>query len=158
VENFEAWNGGASVCNVLQTGLAYCVAAQPSNVAPGVVAGCTSFFTETNLLCFEIAQQFGITVGQFQSWNGGSNVCNVLQSGLAYCVAGPTATVPVVPTPTNVASGVVAGCKNFYTRTDLLCFEIASSFGITVAQFEAWNGAGVCNALQTGKAYCVNGP
>ncbi|RDB14693.1 hypothetical protein Hypma_016310 [Hypsizygus marmoreus] len=160
VTNFQAWNGGANVCNVLETGLAYCVAAQPANAAPGVIAGCTSFFTETNLLCYEIAAQYGITVGQFQSWNGGSNVCNVLEPGLAYCIAGPTTTTPApsVPTPTNVASGVVAGCMNFYTETDLLCYQIAANFGITVAQFEAWNGAGVCNVLQTGKAYCVAGP
>lgn len=163
VENFQAWNGGANVCNVLQTGLAYCVAARPTNVAPGVIAGCTSFFTETNLLCYEIAAQFGITVNQFESWNGGSSVCGVLQTGLAYCVAGPatttpTTTAPPVSTPTNVASGVVAGCTNFFTETDKLCYQIAETYGITVTQFESWNGAGVCNVLQTGTAYCVAGP
>ncbi|KAF5378802.1 hypothetical protein D9615_006996 [Tricholomella constricta] len=162
VDNFEAWNGGSSVCNTLQTGLAYCVAAQPANAAPSVIAGCRSFFTETNLLCYQIAEQYGITVSQFQDWNGGSNVCNVLEPGLAYCVVGPSPTTPTtpapVPTPTNVASGVVAGCTNFFTETDLLCYQIAANFGITVTQFEAWNGAGVCNVLVTGKAYCVAGP
>ncbi|KAF8069192.1 hypothetical protein FPV67DRAFT_1491391 [Lyophyllum atratum] len=161
VENFQAWNGGANVCNVLQTGLAYCVAARPTNVAPGVIAGCTSYFTETDLLCYQIAAQYGITVTQFESWNGGSNACNVLQSGLAYCIAGPTITTPTptpVATPTNVASGVVSGCTTFFTETNLLCYEIAANYGITVTQFEGWNGAGVCNVLQTGKAYCVAGP
>ncbi|KAG5638585.1 hypothetical protein H0H81_011805 [Sphagnurus paluster] len=171
VANFEAWNG-ANVCNTLQTGRAYCVGAptqptstqpansQPTNVAPGVVSSCTSFFTETNLLCYEIAAKFGITIAQFQSWNGGANVCNILQTGLAYCVAAPTTTTPppAVQTPSNVASGVVKGCTNFFNETNLLCYQIAANFGITVTQFQAWNGAGVCNVLQTGKAYCVAGP
>ncbi|KAG6824414.1 hypothetical protein H0H92_006941 [Tricholoma furcatifolium] len=215
VEQFEAWNGGSSVCNVLESGVAYCVAAPttsattsastsktttstststsktttstststskttsstttsttttttaaassstPTNVASGVVAGCTKFFTETDLLCYEIATNYGITVDQFEAWNGGSTVCNVLESGKAYCVAGTTTTTaaPAVATPTNVASGVVSGCTAFFTETTLLCYEIASNYGITVDQFEAWNGAEVCNVLVTGDAYCVAGP
>ncbi|KAG5644213.1 hypothetical protein DXG03_008876, partial [Asterophora parasitica] len=151
VDDFQAWNGGSSVCNTLQTGLAYCVAALPANAASGVVPGCRSFFTETNLLCYQIADKFGITVAQFQSWNGGSNVCNVLETGVAYCVVGPasgspapaptspvpapTSTAPApAATPTNVAAGVVPGCTKFFTETDLLCYQIAANFGITVAQ------------------------
>ncbi|KAG6864323.1 hypothetical protein C0991_010479, partial [Blastosporella zonata] len=39
--------------------------ATPKTIAPGVVAGCTSFFTQTNpsLLCYQIASTFGITIG-----------------------------------------------------------------------------------------------
>ncbi|KAJ7593842.1 hypothetical protein C8J56DRAFT_778088 [Mycena floridula] len=36
--------------------------ATPGNVAPNVIPGCTSFFTETNLLCWQIVSQFGITL------------------------------------------------------------------------------------------------
>ncbi|KAJ6632579.1 hypothetical protein B0H10DRAFT_1901949 [Mycena sp. CBHHK59/15] len=177
VDQFQAWNGGSNVCNVLQSGKAYCIAgpstgtptqpgggATPSNVAPGVISGCTSFFTETNLLCFEIADQFSITVDQFENWNGGSTVCNVLQTGLAYCVSAPSSTgTPTQPsggaTPSNVAPGVISNCQGFFTETNLLCFQIAGQFSISVDQFEAWNGgASVCNVLQTGLAYCIQGP
>ncbi|KAG6908737.1 hypothetical protein DXG01_003441 [Tephrocybe rancida] len=160
VENFETWNGGTGVCNALQSGLAYCVGSKPSNIAPGAIATCTSYFTETTLLCYEIAAKFGITVAQFEAWNGGASVCNVLQTGVSYCVAAPatTTTAPPVATPTNVATGVISGCTNFFTETTLLCYEIAANYGITVDQFESWNGAGVCNVLVTGKAYCVAGP
>ncbi|KAG6888340.1 hypothetical protein C0995_009087 [Termitomyces sp. Mi166 len=145
--------------------------ATPSNVVPGVVSGCTLFFTETSLLC-----------NQFEAWNGGA--CNILQKGLtpglAYCVAGPTAittqtlttttyittiaptaTASASPslTPINVASGVVSGCAKFFTRTTELCTGIEAQYGISVAQFESWNGgAGICDHLESGKAYCVAKP
>ncbi|KAG5716664.1 hypothetical protein E4T56_gene16361 [Termitomyces sp. T112] len=115
IENFEAWNGGASVCNIFQKGLtpglAYCVAgpttitadtttntititispspvSTPTNVASGVVLGCTRFFTRTTELCVEIDAKYNISVAEFESWNGGAGVCNILESGKAYCIAG----------------------------------------------------------------------
>ncbi|KAG6864060.1 hypothetical protein C0991_000492 [Blastosporella zonata] len=175
VENFEAWNGGANTCNALQPGLAYCVAATtvtvsptatkpptatatPKTVAPGVVAGCTSFFTQPNpsLLCYEIASTYGITVENFEAWNGGSNVCNALQPGLAYCVAATGTSNPTTTVSTNVVNGT-SGCTKYFTETTLMCYEIAASYGITVAQFESWNGASVCDVLVTGHEYCVAG-
>ncbi|KAG6864322.1 hypothetical protein C0991_010478 [Blastosporella zonata] len=59
----------------------------PKSVAPGVVAGCTSFFTQPNpsLLCYQVASAYGITVENFEAWNGGSSVCDALEPGLAYC-------------------------------------------------------------------------
>lgn len=158
LNDFETWNGGSNVCNVLQTGLAYCIGGRPSNALPAAVSSCTEFFTETNLLCYQIAAQYNITVAQFETWNGGSNVCNVLQSGIAYCVQAPTSTSSSVPTPTNAAPGIVAGCQQWYTETNTLCYQIAANFNITVNQFESWNGANSCNVLQTGLAYCVLGP
>ncbi|KAG6825598.1 hypothetical protein H0H92_003095 [Tricholoma furcatifolium] len=59
----------------------------PSNVASDVVSGCTSFFTRpANFMCTDITADYGITIDNFNAWNGGSNACDVLQVGFAYCV------------------------------------------------------------------------
>ncbi|KAG6824768.1 hypothetical protein H0H93_001560, partial [Arthromyces matolae] len=77
---FEAWNGGP-VCNTLQSGLAYCVdggplvstnpthaaapVSTPTNVAAGVVAGCSAFYQRANgALCNTFFPTYGITEDQ----------------------------------------------------------------------------------------------
>lgn len=59
-------------------------------------------------------------------------MCSILQTGLAYCVAGPATSA--VPVPSNAVPGAAPGCKQWFDETNLLCFEIAAQFGITVAQ------------------------
>lgn len=151
LDDFGYWNGDTNVCNTLQPGVAYCTGGRPSNALPAAASSCVKWFNDTNLLCFEIAQQYGITVDQvnmvtlcdanqyslllqFESWNGGSGVCNVLQPGISYCVLAPTSTSPSVPTPTNAAPGIVQGCRKWYTETDQLCWQIAATYSITVDQ------------------------
>ncbi|KAG6908738.1 hypothetical protein DXG01_003442 [Tephrocybe rancida] len=130
----------------------------PNNVAPGVVTGCTGFFTRTTQLCYQMASAYGISIENFEAWNGGARVCDVLESGKSYCVGAPTkrsTSSPPIATPKNVAKGVVSGCTKFFTRTNQLCYTITADNGITVAQFESWNGAGVCDVLVPDEAYCV---
>ncbi|KAG6888341.1 hypothetical protein C0995_009088 [Termitomyces sp. Mi166 len=150
---------------------------KPSNAAHsnGVIGGCRKFITETSLFCNQIPETYNITVEDFEAWNGGS--CDTFQQDftpLVYCVEGPTAitahlmvtptasiatttmssSLPVF-TPMNVASGVVSGCTKFFMRTTELCSAIEAKYDISVAQFESWNGgAGVCDFLESGKAYC----
>ncbi|KAG6847734.1 hypothetical protein H0H93_006277, partial [Arthromyces matolae] len=236
-DQFNQWNGGTGACNRLQDGKAYCVAhsgttaaaattpkttnsptaaapvSTPTNVAAGVVSGCSAFHQRANgELCTAFLPTYGITEDQFNSLNGGAGACNRLENGKSYCVAGsgvtamtitstpkPTTTANPAPppvstptdiaasvaagwpgvnakagastpnstpsataassvsTPSNVAAGVVAGCSAFYQRTNgALCNTFLPTYSITEDQFNQWNGgAGACNRLEDGKAYCV---
>ncbi|KAH9206729.1 hypothetical protein DL95DRAFT_347253 [Leptodontidium sp. 2 PMI_412] len=136
----------------------------PGPTQSGITPGCTAYYLTKSGggdTCASIESQFGITFAQFYAWNPaiGSN-CGALWLGEAYCVAGPpvaTSTTVTAPAPTQ--SGITANC-NAYTVTPsqgASCAAIESQYGITFAQFYAWNpaiGSG-CTNLWAGEAYCV---
>ncbi|KAG6844021.1 hypothetical protein H0H87_010589 [Tephrocybe sp. NHM501043] len=110
----------------------------PKNVAAGVVKGCTSFYTrESSLLCFQIADTFGISVENFEAWNGGSKVCDVLENGRAYCVAAKSSNVARA-NPT----------RTFYFTEIIFYHQIAAN-----AEFKAQNGSNVYNDFQSRLAH-----
>ena len=135
----------------------------PGPTQSGITSGCTAYYlTKTGDGCASIESEFGISFAQFYAWNPaiGSN-CGALWIGEAYCVAGPalaSSTTVTAPAPTQ--SGIAANC-NAYTVVEAgsgaSCAAIETEYGITFAQFYAWNpaiGSG-CTALWVGEAYCV---
>lgn len=136
----------------------------PGPTQSGITPGCTAYYLTKSgggVTCASIDSQFGITFAQFYAWNPaiGSN-CGALWLGEAYCVAGPpvaTSTTVTAPAPTQ--SGITVNC-NAYTVTPsqgASCAAIESQYGITFAQFYAWNpaiGSG-CTNLWAGETYCV---
>lgn len=76
--------------------------------------------------------------------------CGGLWVGDAYCVQADTASTTTttstdsgtVTPPAPTQSGIVANCQEYYVvRADDTCATIATAYGITVSQFEAWNPA-----------------
>lgn len=136
--------------------------------------------------CAAIESDYILTFAQFLAWNPavGSN-CQSLEVGVAYCVgvsaAATTITsssVTAVTAPGPTQTGIVANCNAWtlcesgksppairVSRKDrslirflgCSCSAIESAYGLTFAQFYAWNpaiGSG-CTDLELGEAYCV---
>lgn len=108
----------------------------------------------------------------FESWNPAINSgCTNLVAGDYYCVAvtsaspsttttttttKATTTAVVTPSPTQV--GIVANCNKFYdVVSGDSCASIEAKYGISDAQFRAWN-TGVdsgCTNVWAGYWCCV---
>lgn len=57
---------------------------------------------------------------------------------------GTTVTTSMGPT----ASGEIKGCRKYHTVVDGdTCYTIETTYGISLAQFYAWNPSGKCNAV-----------
>ncbi|KAJ5455704.1 uncharacterized protein N7458_003968 [Penicillium daleae] len=122
---------------------------------------------QTNDTCGAIASAYGITVCQFEAWNPAVGAdCGGLWVDEAYCVkadianttttTGTDSGTDAAPAPTQ--SGIVANCQEYYVvKADNTCATIASAYGITVSQFEAWNPAvgADCGSLWLEEAYFV---
>ncbi|KAH7925017.1 hypothetical protein BV22DRAFT_1129366 [Leucogyrophana mollusca] len=148
---------------------AYCgpSAATPTNVASGTITtDCTAYYTVVSGdTCDLVEAKNGITAAQFLAWNPEINAdCTNLELGEAYCVAASAATTTTTSsvsaaTPSNVAPGTVtASCTAYHTVVSGdTCYLIEGEYGITDAQFLAWNpeiNSG-CTNLIIGEAYCV---
>ncbi|KAK1751404.1 hypothetical protein QBC47DRAFT_434461 [Echria macrotheca] len=185
----QGWNPSLkSDCSNLLLGEAYCVEggtavtatatststfATPGAPTPsGTTGQCFVFHTVVSGdSCFAIEQTYGITMAQLQAWNPQlASDCSNLLLGDAYCVSGVTPSssstgvpstttafaTPGAPTP----SGTTSRCFQYHTIVSGdTCFGIEQTFGITMAQLQAWNPqlASDCSNLLLGEAYCVQG-
>lgn len=74
--------------------------------------------------------------------------------GVTTTAAGASTTVT---TPAAVQTGMVSNCNSFYQAVSGdTCASIASAYGISVSQFEAWNPAvgSDCSGLWLNEYYC----
>ncbi|PYH98159.1 hypothetical protein BO71DRAFT_282154, partial [Aspergillus ellipticus CBS 707.79] len=103
--------------------------------------------------CASVEATFGITADEFLAWNPAvSSDCETgFWVGDSYCVGISTAT----PNPTGQASD----CDEWYDVVEGdSCDEVAEAFGITTAQFLAWNpsiSSDCTTGFNAGYAYCV---
>ncbi|KAJ6518856.1 hypothetical protein C8R45DRAFT_809437 [Mycena sanguinolenta] len=136
----------------------------PTNVASGTITmGCTQYYTVVSGdSCGAIESKFAITLSQFLTWNPEVNSqCTNILVGLAYCVTGPTSSSSSAPVSSPTASGTITtGCTTYYTVVSGdSCGAIESKFGISFAQFQAWNPEvnSACSNILVGFEYCVAG-
>ena len=142
----------------------------------GIASSCDKFyFVQQGDSCYNIAQNYSITLDQFYAWNPAVKECADLEYGYYVCVgvaaSSATATSTTAPittgtsntathvitTPTPYQSGMVSGCDKFYdVESGDGCYAIASSYGIALADFYSWNpGVSSCSALYPSYYVCV---
>lgn len=134
---------------------------------PGTISTCNKWYTVKNGdSCATVESQFGITLAQFLSWNPAvSSDCTTnFWVGDSYCVgvgsSSATKSVPTVTSPPGpTMTGEPANCNNWYlVQNGDSCATVESKFGITLAQFLAWNPAvssDCATNFWVGEAYCV---
>ncbi|PKK46870.1 hypothetical protein CI102_8376 [Trichoderma harzianum] len=141
----------------------------PSPVQTGMTSACDNFYkVQIPDGCFDIAQNYSISLGNFYAWNPAIKTdCSGLHAGLYVCVGVLTSTTTTsvvttmsigVTTPTPIQSGVAGNCKKFYSvHAGDECAAVASSESIPLASFYAWNQAikTNCGGLQAGVYVCV---
>ncbi|KAJ7174357.1 hypothetical protein C8R46DRAFT_1189193 [Mycena filopes] len=139
--------------------------AVPTNIASGTItSGCLQYYTiQPNDNCALIDTQFSISFSQFVAWNPEVNSdCSNIILDEAYCVNGPTVSSSSAPASSPTAPGTITtGCTQYYTVVSGdFCGKIESQFGISFAQFVAWNPEvdAACDNIQAGLQYCVSGP
>lgn len=106
---FRSWNSAVDFsCSNIQVGVFYCVngvtqtapassstamatVAPPGPTGTGTTTACWAWYTViSGDTCDRIDTTYGITLPQFQTWNGNIDAaCTNLVVGNAYCVAGP---------------------------------------------------------------------
>ncbi len=151
----------------------------PTPTQTGMVSNCNSFYyVVSGDSCPSIASQYGISLAQFYAWNPavGSD-CTSLWVNTYCCVGivGQTASTSTsstsstssttstttgngVSTPTPTQTGMVSNCDSFhYVASGDSCPSIASQYGISLAQFYAWNPAvgSDCTSLWLNTYCCV---
>lgn len=152
-------------------------ASPPGPTQSGEPADCNSWYlVQAGDTCTTPATAYGITVAQFLAWNPAvSSDCSTgFWVGEAYCVgtassstvssttttSSSSATITASPTPPAATqAGEPADCNQWYVaKAGDSCTTPATAYGITVAQFLAWNPA-VSADCSTGfwvdEAYCV---
>ncbi|TDZ15613.1 LysM domain-containing protein [Colletotrichum orbiculare MAFF 240422] len=138
----------------------------PVPTQPELVGNCDRFhFVQQDQSCTDMARQYGISMTQFLAWNPKAGAsCGGLWADAYACVSiighEPTPVQPGngVATPSPIQSGMVANCKTFhFVRSDESCRIIADKFGITVANFVAWNPAvgSSCAGLWANTYACI---
>ncbi|KAJ6084471.1 LysM domain protein [Penicillium sp. IBT 16267x] len=178
--NFYAWNPAVGTCSSLWLGYYVCVgvsgsttttttkstttttktttattatATGPSPTQTGIASDCTAYYqAKSGDTCATIVTGYYsyLTVAEFEKLNPavGSSCANLL-AGYYYCVA----TANVEPEP-----GVISTCKAYHlVGSGDSCYSIEQQYGITAAQFTAWNsGVGSsCSSLWAGYYVCV---
>ncbi|KAJ2983551.1 hypothetical protein NUW58_g6230 [Xylaria curta] len=134
-----------------------------------MVSNCNAFyFVRSGDWCQAVADKNSITLAQFMTWNpqvGGAS-CTGLWANVYVCVGvdDPT-TITVVPSciasiipPSPTQPGTVCTCKRWHkVVANQYCADIETLYGISAAQFNAWNpqvGAS-CATLWLGYYVCV---
>ncbi|KAM7185212.1 LysM domain containing protein [Naviculisporaceae sp. PSN 640] len=129
----------------------------PASTHPGTSASCTRWHVvgEGNT-CPGVEAQYGITHGQFLSWNPAvsSDCVSNFWGGFAYCVS---ITPGVPPGPT--LAGTTTACKRWHVvQSGNTCATLEAQYGITRSQFLTWNPAVSSNCesnFWAYYAYCV---
>lgn len=144
----------------------------PGPTHTGQPANCNKWHVvQSGDSCSTVSSKYDITLSQFYSWNPAvsTDCATNFWVGQAYCVglAGPSTTTsqqtitttssPHAPGPTH--TGQPANCNKWHlVQSGDSCGTVASKYGITTAQFYAWNPAVSkdCTAnFWVGQAYCV---
>lgn len=132
-----------------------------------MVSNCNAFyFVKSSDKCQSIADAYGLTLAQFTSWNTGVGgaACTGLWANTYVCVniigrtptTKPTTTTAAAPSacktshPDPTQPGSICACRKWYLPGNgEYCTDIEKKFGITAAQFNAWNtGVGSsCSSL-----------
>ncbi|RPA93364.1 hypothetical protein L873DRAFT_1816021 [Choiromyces venosus 120613-1] len=146
-------------------------AAAPGPVQAGQPSNCSKWtLIHSGDTCSSIATANGISLSTFLAWNpaAGSD-CSGLWSGYYACVGtgatgdpntpvGPAVpATPAKPSPTQ--SGIPSSCKKWHlVASGDTCASIASSQGISLANFYSWNPAvgSTCASLWLGYWVCVS--
>ncbi|KAJ5663217.1 hypothetical protein N7507_003948 [Penicillium longicatenatum] len=152
-----------------------------ATVANGTTTDCSAWFVNDasqNLTCAQICLLNGIAINLFTEINPSLNkaTCdNDLVAGDAYCVtplldwnsassnstATNSVTITAASTPgAATQTGIPTNCNAYYIATaNDTCAIVEAEFGITAAEFQAWNPA-VSSDCTTGfwaeEAYCCN--
>ena len=148
--------------------------ATPQPTQPGMVSNCNKFHkVESGQVCRQIADQYGIGLGNFNTWNPQvKSDCSGLWANVYVCVGvigytAPTSTTLTtttttrgngVATPTPTQPGMVGNCKTFHlVVSGDTCRDIIDNARITLAQFYAWNPSvgSNCQYLQLGVYACI---
>ncbi|KAL4812080.1 hypothetical protein BDW67DRAFT_179034 [Aspergillus spinulosporus] len=140
-------------CSNLLSGFNYCVqpthdraatttspvVPPPTPILPGTTAECYEWYVvQSGDYCGKVQDQFGITFGQFQTWNPAlADDCSNLLLGVAYCVDGAVLSAPAVAAASRRtldarAEGCVyaEGCKSERTRRGLSVPEVGGGVAI----------------------------
>ncbi|OQD79193.1 hypothetical protein PENANT_c058G01175 [Penicillium antarcticum] len=186
VNPVPGWNFGSNSNYTSTTTSVTMTAASTPGAATqtGIPSNCNAYYVaKANDTCAIIAADFGITEAQFQAWNPAisSDCTSGFWAEEAYCVgvsssfssitsstttsatsttrttASTSSTSVVVPGPTQ--TGIPSNCSEYYVaKSGDDCATVAAAYGITEAQFLAWNPA-VSSDCETGfwadEAYCV---
>ncbi len=146
----------------------------PGPTQPGISSNCNKWqIVGAGNTCATIEAQYGITHAQFLSWNPAvsSDCLTNFWPDYAYCVgvgaAAPTSTTAsstssttrVTSPPGPTFTGTPANCNSWYlVKSGDDCTAIAARYGITLAQFLAYNPAVSSNCATNfwpDYAYCV---
>ncbi|KAJ5903926.1 hypothetical protein N7504_006309 [Penicillium tannophilum] len=108
----------------------------PSPIQRGMVSTCNKFYKViTDDSCYDIANDNGIALSSFYSWNPGVKTdCSGLKANEYVCI-----------------TGMVSNCNAFYeVVSDDPCYDIANDHGVSLFNFYAWNPAvnTDCSGLQ----------
>jgi hypothetical protein len=132
-----------------------------------MVSNCDAFYkVVTGDTCDSIAAKNGISVDQLHAWNTdiGGAACSGLWANTYVCVSvightpSPTTLSNGLATPSPVQDGMTRSCKTFnWVVAGDTCAAIARRYGITAAQFAAWNPAvgSDCTRLWDNTYACV---
>ncbi|PQE05165.1 hypothetical protein CJF30_00011307 [Rutstroemia sp. NJR-2017a BBW] len=149
----------------------------PTTAASDTVQDCSYWDVATSSsTCANFATTWSISLADFNSWNPSVGTSCKLTVGNSYCIernygnppagtttstAKPTSTTSAgngVTTPSPIQSGMTTSCNSFYiTRSGDDCAGILSKFGLSLAQFYAWNPAvgSTCTGLWLDTYVCV---
>ncbi|KAL4904227.1 hypothetical protein BDW74DRAFT_155322 [Aspergillus multicolor] len=164
IANFTTVPGATAT----QTGLyATETATRSSPVAEGTTTRCGKYYlVQPGDYCEIVALNQTVSLDLFLAMNPQiDSSCSNLLSGFSYCVQptrdfNTTTTSPVIPAPTSTPPGTTTECYEWYIiQSGDYCAKVTDQFGITFAQFQAWNPAVAddCSNLLLDVAYCVNG-
>ncbi|KAJ5131410.1 uncharacterized protein N7515_007449 [Penicillium bovifimosum] len=143
----------------------------PTPTQPNMTKGCTKFHMVVDGdNCATISKEYGISRADFLTWNPDVGAdCTNLWLDNYVCVeaspsSNPSPTTTLSPSPTSEATptptlpNMVDGCIQFHKVEDGdICASIATQYGISQADFLAWNpyvGDG-CKNLWLGYYVCV---
>ncbi|KAF2994019.1 hypothetical protein E8E14_001179 [Neopestalotiopsis sp. 37M] len=144
----------------------------PGPTQTGIPANCNAYYVaQTNDDCGTVEAAFGISDADFHAWNPAvsSDCLSGFWADEAYCVgvsgSGSSTTAVTTATPTSVTppgptqTGIPAKCNAYYVaQTGDDCGTVEAAYGITDAQFKAWNPAVSADCLSgfwKDEAYCV---
>ncbi|KFY50521.1 hypothetical protein V495_00205 [Pseudogymnoascus sp. VKM F-4514 (FW-929)] len=145
----------------------------PTPYQAGMTVSCNSFrLIVTNDQCGSIATEAGVSLSDFYLWNPAiGSSCRSLWAGYYVCVgiiggstptksSAPSTTFPGngVSTPTPIQPGMTTSCGAFpLVQANEQCGVIATSAGINLKEFYAWNPSvgSTCSTLFAGSYVCV---
>ncbi|ORY01575.1 hypothetical protein BCR34DRAFT_521866 [Clohesyomyces aquaticus] len=149
----------------------------PSTAAKDTIEDCSNWqVVSASDTCQAIADNNGLSLAQFQTYNPSVGSSCKLVNGNSYCIeqnwgvppqptsssALPTVTSKPTPTngiatPTPIQTGMNTNCNKFYlVKSNDGCYDIAAANGISLENFYAWNPAlNSCAALWPTYYVCV---